>query len=429
MKKKIFQIIFFTIIINEVLLFKLNYKISKRILKEDDDEEFIPTEKFDKENLITDNKTKPFKETITSQDIIKEMGLGWNLGNTLDASNGGSEGIESETSWGNPETTKEMIEEIANKGFKTIRLPTTWRNHLIDKNYTIDPKWMKRVKQIVDWCIESGLYVILNVHHDNADLIEDKSISYGSGYFPLLKDFEESEMFLYNVWKQITIAFNNGYDHHLIFEGLNEPRLKGHKNEWNFRKEDSICEEACSVLNQYLDLIVRTIRESKGNNYKRFIMVTPLSAGFNSAIKSDFVFPKDKFNSINKLILSVHMYEPYDFTMNKDIELNVFKDEYKSIVDDNFSKLYKQYVKEGYNIIIGEFGARDKNNLEERIKWGKYYIETATKNGIACVIWDNGIFREEKEGVGSFYALLHRKELTWETDELVDTYIKAAEPK
>ena len=357
------------------------------------------------------------------------MGLGWNLGNTLDASNGGSEGIESETSWGNPQTTKEMIEEIANKGFKTIRLPTTWRNHLIDKNYTIDPKWMKRVKQIVDWCIESGLYVILNVHHDNADLIEDKSISYGSGYFPLLKDFEESEMFLYNVWKQITIAFNNGYDHHLIFEGLNEPRLKGHKNEWNFRKEDSICEEACSVLNQYLDLIVRTIRESKGNNYKRFIMVTPLSAGFNSAIKSDFVFPKDKFNSINKLILSVHMYEPYDFTMNKDIELNVFKDEYKSIVDDNFSKLYKQYVKEGYNIIIGEFGARDKNNLEERIKWGKYYIETATKNGIACVIWDNGIFREEKEGVGSFYALLHRKELTWETDELVDTYIKAAEPK
>ena len=98
MKKKIFQIIFFIIIINEVLLFKLNYKISKRILKEDDDEEFIPTEKFDKENLITDNKTKPFKETITSQDIIKEMGLGWNLGNTLDASNGGSEGIESETS-------------------------------------------------------------------------------------------------------------------------------------------------------------------------------------------------------------------------------------------------------------------------------------------------------------------------------------------
>ena len=425
--KKSFRIFLILIIITEVLLMKLNYK-SNSVLFENENDEFAPKELFNKDNLVIDNGSKPLKPTITSKDIINDMGLGWNLGNTLDASNGLKQDIDSETSWGNPITTKEMIEELCRKGFRTIRLPTTWRNHLIDENYTIDPKWMKRVKEIVDWCLEAGLYVILNDHHDNADLIEGSSIPYGKGYYPLLKDLEESERFLFNVWKQITIAFNNGYDHHLIFEGLNEPRLKGHKNEWSFKKEDPTCEEACSVLNKYLELIVKTIRESGGNNSRRFIMVTPLSAGFESAIKSDFQFPNDKnYNSINKLILSVHMYQPYDFTMSKDLTLNIFKEEYKTSLDENFNKLYDKYIKEGYSIIVGEFGARDKNNLEERIKWGKYYIETVRKNEMSCVIWDNGVFKKEVDALGSFYGLLHREELTWQTDELVDTYIKAAE--
>ena len=404
-----------------LLVFFINHQISLA----GNDDSFFPDELFNKEMAIEDTKTKPFKETLTSKDIVDDMGLGWNLGNTLDAGNEKNEGIESETSWGNPKTTKSMIKEIANKGFKTIRLPTTWKNHLIDENYTIDPEWMKRVKEIVDWCIEYDLYVILNDHHDNADLI-DEPISYGSGYFPLLKDVEESKRFLFNIWKQITIAFNSGYDHHLIFEALNEPRLKGHKYEWNFKKEDPTCQEACNVLNQYLDLVVQTIRESGGNNYKRFIMITPLSANYNSALKSDLTFPTDYYNPINKFILSVHMYEPYDFTMSKDLTLNEFKDDYKATLEDNFNQLYSKFIRDGTSIIIGEFGARNKNNLEERIKWGQYYIKTARRYGISCVIWDNGIFRPDETSVGSFYGLFHREDLTWETDELVDSYIEAA---
>ena len=409
-----------------IFLISLIFNSVKSLKFLDQNDEFFPEELFNKDMAIIDTKTKAFKETITSKDIVDNMGFGWNLGNTLDASNGGHEGVESETSWGNPTTTKEMIEEIHKKGFKTIRLPTTWRNHLIDENYTIDPEWMKRVKEIVDWCIEYDLFVILNVHHDNADLIEEP-ISYGSGYFPLKKDLEESERFLYNVWKQIALAFNTGYDHHLIFEALNEPRLKGHKNEWSFKKEDPDCEEACAVLNKYLEISVNAIRETEGNNYKRFIMITPLSANYNSALKSDLVFPKDKYNAINKFILSVHMYEPYDFTMSKDLTLNAFIEEYKANLDTNFKNLYDKYVKEGYNIIIGEFGARDKNNLEDRIKWGQYYIKKARQYGISCVIWDNGIFKKEVDAIGSFYGLFHRQELEWQTDELVEAYINAAE--
>lgn len=87
-----------------------------------------------------------------------EMGFGWNLGNSFDAHNGnGNEGLNSETSWGNPKVSNGMIDKLVAKGFKTIRIPVTWHNHLIDNNYTIDPNWMKRVKTVVDYCIKKGL--------------------------------------------------------------------------------------------------------------------------------------------------------------------------------------------------------------------------------------------------------------------------------
>ena len=232
----------------------------------------IPKDSFNKEGLIEDKNNVDFNDDITSEQLIKEMGFGWNLGNTLDSHNSSlknaPEGIESESSWGNPTTTEEMIKELVKKGFKTIRIPTTWHNHLIDNNYTIDPKWMERVKTIVDWAIKNGLYVILNCHHDNAQYSKDP-ITYREGYYPLAKDAEESERFIYNIWRQIATAFNNGYDHHLIFEGLNEPRLIGNQYEWNYNKTDKDCQEAEEILNEYMRLVVKTIRETGGNNEKK----------------------------------------------------------------------------------------------------------------------------------------------------------------
>ena len=241
------------------------------------------------------------------------MGFGWNLGNTFDAWNSSqNQGLSSETCWGNPQTTEELIHYLAKTGFKAIRIPVTWHNYLIDDKYTIDPEWMKRVKTVVDWCIKYGLYVVLNTHHDNAEP-SIFPLQYGKGYYPLKKDIVESEKFIYNIWKQIAIAFNNGYDHHLIFEGLNEPRLIGDEYEWGYNPEDLNCQESADVLNEFHKLI--HIRETGGNNEKRFIMVTGLAAGYDAIMKSPLKFPNDKkYNSTNnKLVLSVHMYAPYDF--------------------------------------------------------------------------------------------------------------------
>jgi endoglucanase len=391
---------------------------------------YKPEATFETDGIIIDHNEVEFDDTVTGKQIVDEMGFGWNLGNTFDAWNSSqNQGLESETCWGNPETTEEMIKYLVKTGFKAIRIPVTWHNHLVDDKYTIDPEWMRRVKTVVDWCIKNGLYVILNSHHDNAEPTI-LPIQYGKGYYPLNKDLKESGQFIYNIWKQIAFAFNNGYDHHLIFEGLNEPRLIGNEYEWWYNPEDWTCQEAADVLNEFHRIIHKAIRESGGNNAKRFIMVTALSAGYDATIRSPFVFPNDKkYNpDNNKLLLSVHMYAPYDFAMNPRMELSRFTDEYKKELDDKFASLYYQYVQKGYSIVAGEMGAINKNNTLARIQWGKHYIGLTRRYQASTFLWDNGYWDNTKT-CDDIFGHLKRDKLTWAVPEVIGAWINAGKVK
>jgi endoglucanase len=390
-------------------------------------------DRFDKEKIITDEGEVEFDNTITSEQVVNEMGFGWNLGNTLDAVIWGLEGnngLGSETSWGNPKTKEEMFKALAKKGVKTVRIPVSWHNHLLDEKYTIDPLWMKRVKEVVDWAIKQGLYVILNSHHDNAGLKEGESIHYGEGYYPSFKDIQQSERFIYNIWRQIAFAFNNGYDHHLIFEGLNEPRMAGHKYEWNYNNDDEECRFAAGILNEYMRLIVKAIRTTRGNNAKRFIMITPLAASFSSAANSNVIMPDDSLYNPknNKLILSVHMYTPYNFALNGDMSYTEFTDAYREELYEDFVALYKKYVSKGYNIIIGEMGTVNKNNTYDRIEWAKYYVKKARQFHMSVIVWDNNIYDNTK-GAAEIFGHFHRDTLEWEIEELMETYITYSDTK
>ena len=128
-----------------------------------------------------------------------------------------------------------------------------------------------------------------------------------------------------------------------------------------------------------MTLIVKAIRESGGNNEKRFIMITPLAASYQSAADSKVLFPDDsKYNSRNnKLILSVHMYTPYNFALNPDMNYTKFIDAFREELYEDFSTLYKKYTSKGHNVIIGEIGIINKNNIEDRIEWAKYYVKKA----------------------------------------------------
>ena len=383
-------------------------------------------EKFDKGKVIKDTGSVAFDDSITSRTLIDQMGLGWNLGNTLDAFTGSdlNQGLGSETSWGVTKTTESIIKGLQTKGIKTIRVPVTWHNHLIDWNYTIDPNWMRRVKTIVDWCIKYGLYVIINIHHDNA---EYKNINYGQGFYPSRVDMAESERYIYNIWKQIATAFNNGYDHHLIFEGLNEPRLRGNQYEWYFVKGQADCDEGASVLNEYMKLAVKAIRTSGGNNEKRFIMVTPLAASYHNQLSQVIEFPDDSaYNPTNpKILLSMHMYLPYNFALNGDTSYSYFTDEYANELYNDFKDLYESFVLKGHHVVIGEMGATNKNNDQQRINWGKYFISNARKFQLAPVLWDNQNF-DNSQTCSEVFGFYKRNEGKWQPDNLINAYVEAS---
>ena len=123
-----------------------------------------------------------------TKTFLQNMGAGWILGNSLDAT---GTGLGSETSWGNPKTTKEMIDAVHDAGFNTIRIPVSWGKHTSGSEYTIDSAWMARVKEVVNYAYDDGMYVILNIHHDNSNA-KDKTIY----YYPDSKHKEASLKFL-----------------------------------------------------------------------------------------------------------------------------------------------------------------------------------------------------------------------------------------
>ncbi|MBQ7158290.1 MAG: glycoside hydrolase family 5 protein [Treponema sp.] len=371
---------------------------------------------FSTKKALKDKQNVPFHTEISAIDVVRDMRCGWNLGNTLDAN--AKSGMESEMSWGQPETTKQMIDAIAAAGFKTIRIPVSWANHFVDSNYTIDSAWMKRVKEIVDWAIADGLYVILNDHHDNYD--SDKQVPHEKGYYPSTLSYNESMLFVKNVWAQISLAFNRGYDEHLIFEVLNEPRRRGHEHEWWYNPGCVLCKDAASSLNKLNQIALNTIRASGKNNEKRFVMVTGLAASINSyQADESWKMPTDK--EPGRLLISVHLYTPYSFAMENP-GATEFEEKHAAELAYNFNWLNEHFVSHGVPVVIGEYGATNKNNTAERVKWFRYFVGESAKYGMVTCLWDNG----DANAANTFeekFGFFNRKTLSWYFPEIIDTII------
>lgn len=369
------------------------------------------TTTFDKSKAIVDTGKKTFGN-VTVIDTVKDMKTGWNLGNTLDAT--GKKDLSSETSWSQPKTTKEMIDGLAKSGMKTIRIPTSWANHIIDDKYTIDPNWMARVKEIVDWAIADDMYVILNTHHDNYS--KNSKMAYGNGYYPSTENYDESVKYLTNVWAQISLAFNNGYDQHLIFETLNEPRPCGTNEEWWYNKNSKISQDAADCINKFNQEILNTIRASGGNNNKRFVSCPGIAASPDSALAEQFKMPVD--NAKGKLIVSVHMYSPYNFAMESP-GLKSFTPMMGSELAKMFKRLNEKFIVNGYPVIIGEYGATNKNNLEARVSWFHYFLKYSRMYGMTSCLWDNGVWYLNSNDYSEHFGYYNRKKQEWYFPEIL----------
>ena len=345
----------------------------------------------------------------TATELVSFIGTGWNLGNTLDATGGGNS-LYSETSWGNPKTTKAMIDAVKKQGFNTVRVPVSWGNHTTGNNFTIDSQWLARVKEVVDYCIDNDMYVILNIHHDT-------STQY---YYPSSKYKTQSVKFVKSIWTQVAKYFKD-YDQHLVFETLNEPRLVGTGDEWwfNVNYPNDNVRDSISVINTLNQTAVDAIRAAGGKNNDRCIMVPGYGASIDGCTTSTFKLPND--STPNRLIVSVHAYTPYNFALNANGTAE-FKNNLKSEVDYLYSTIKSHFIDNGIPAIIGETSASNKNNASERLKWAQYYMGKSAEYGVPCMLWDNNVFNGSDKG--ECHGHLDRSTLKWYDKAFVDAVIE-----
>ena len=335
---------------------------------------------------------------VSPVDMVADMRVGWNLGNTLDAT--GGSGLSSETSWGNPKTTKEMIDAIVDAGFNVIRIPITWDGHFGEApDYKIDEAWLNRVQEVVDYAFERDVYVIINCHHED-------------WHFPSDKNKEQASEILRALWTQIAERFRD-YDEKLIFEGLNEPRKKGTPMEWTGGDY-----EGKQVVNHFAKVFVETVRATGGNNTIRNLMVTGYAASSNKETLKSLRWPKD-----SHIIVSVHAYTPYEFSLNINgtAEWNIEKN--TKDIDYLMQTIDEVFLQKGTPVIIGEFGALNKENEDARAEWVAYYLTKAKEIGVPCVWWDNGSF----SGDGENFGLLNRRDLSIAYPKLLKAIMDATE--
>lgn len=321
--------------------------------------------------------------------IAADIKVGWNLGNTLDSYDKLNKNTDYETYWGNPKTTKAIFDTVKAKGFNAVRIPVSWTNHLSSDN-TIDAAWLDRVQEVVDYAMEDDLYVILNMHHDDYVWVH-----------PVYAEEEAVSAKYVKIWEQIAARFQD-YDLKLMFEGLNEPRMVGSANEWMGGTE-----EERTVINHLLQKFVDTVRASGGNNADRTLIVTTHAASITDAAVNGLVLPDD-----SNLIVSIHNYAPWKFTTAEYPDVKTFDSAGQSELDAQFDKLQQKFVSQGVPVIIGEFGAEDKDNDSDRDAYYAYYIQAAAKRGIPCFIWDNG--------PSDSYGVLDRKNNTWYGNGIAD---------
>lgn len=316
-------------------------------------------------------------------ELASKMKLGWNIGNTLEATGG-------ETAWGNPKVTKALIDFVKANGFNAIRIPCSWNQYLANStNAQIKADWLARVKEVVQYCVDNDMYVIVNIHWDGGWLenncTETKKVENNA----------KQKAF----WEQIATQLR-GFDEHLLFASANEPNV------------DNATQMA--VLNSYHQTFIDAVRSTGGKNAYRNLIIQGPSTDIEKTNKLMTTLPTDKV--ANRMMAEVHFY-PYQFTLmtkdeswgkmfyywgagnhsTTDTERNPTWGE-EADVDKFFKSMKTQFVDKGIPVILGEFGAirRDLTgdaltlHLKSRADFLKYVVKQSRANGMIPFYWDAG---------------------------------------
>jgi endoglucanase len=321
----------------------------------------------------------------TAQQIASKMKIGWNMGNTLEA-------ICGETAWDGVVTTQALIDSVKAAGFKSVRLPCAWFCHSDTNTNVIDVTWLARVKEVVDYCVNDSLYVIVNIHWDKGWL--EKRVNKANQ--------EQVNKRQYAFWTQIANNFKN-YDEHLLFASANEPDV-----------EDAA---AMSVLLTYHQTFIDAVRATGGNNSSRTLVIQGPSTDIDKTYSLMNTMPTDPI--ADRLIVEVHYYTPYQFTLmpedaswgkmfyywgkdyhsETDVTRNTTWGE-ESDVEKYFELMKSKFVDKGIPVIIGEYCVGKRNlsppsdqalHLASREYYNEYTTGSAIRHGLIPFYWDTNM--------------------------------------
>ncbi len=358
------------------------------------------------------------REGLTAVELTRLMGNGTNLGNTMEAcdarkfglgGNTGKEPTAYEVGWGQPVTTQEMLYGLKEAGFDTIRIPVAWMtnaSHLDKGDYTLDEPYLARVKEIVDYARNAGMYVIINDHWDG-------------GWWGMFGS-EKAEtralaMEAYKgMWQQIAEYFKD-YSDYLIFEGANEEIGARFDEDSALYCNDSVVSylsdnERYALANEVNQAFVDTVRATGGNNANRFLLIPGYGTNIEQTCDNRFKMPTD--TAEDKLLISVHYYDPWSYCGAESVSGATAwgtKKDYEAM-DKMLSRMQK-FVKQGYGVVIGEYGALPIGTelKANTLNYHTRFLDNCDYYDYTSCLWD----------CSGFYV---RKELKMSDEEMAKLY-------
>jgi endoglucanase len=328
----------------------------------------------------------PAQAATPAQTVVEAMQPGWNLGNSFDSI--GSD----ETAWGNPVVTQSLLNNIKAQGFKSVRIPVSWGQHEgAAPNYTIDAAYLARVEQVVDWALDDGLYVMLNMHHDSWQWVTKMPTQHDS----VLAQYKAT-------WSQLADRFKDE-SNKLVLESINEQEFTGSSGE----------AQDYSLMNELNTAFFDLVRKTGGNNATRYL-VLPTLYDNGDQVRLDSLATSVTALHDSNLIVTIHYYGYWPFSTNvagtTSFDATTQKD-----VTDTLDHAYNTFVAKGIPVIIGEYGLlgfdNDGGAIEqgEKLKYFEYFSYYARTKRITTMLWDNGQHFDRTAFVWKdpdFYALL-----------------------
>lgn len=305
------------------------------------DEEIVFVNGDDKNGEIIET------EYPSANEVVLEMGAGFNLGNTFENGQNST----------NFESIKPIIDLYHSAGMNNVRIPVTWmdrfQDHLADDNGNVNynhPRFVELVK-VVDYAISLNMYVVLNTHHEH-----------------WLKDNYDGSVFydakFQTLWTGIATYFKD-YSNKLIFEILNEPDGKLGENDGSGPFPDPTDATALEYTRHINQIGYEVIRNAGGNNGHRIIMIGLNGQGNANNIEEDYPnkvsLPGE--GTDHYLAIQVHSYNPWNFCGETGSNSNYPG---SASIEDGIQAVRVHSMKLEIPINYGEFGVGRSSNTSQR---------------------------------------------------------------